>query len=98
MSFIKQRPVHAWSNRTEAMARMVFILLDGRFAAELSDGQGSIGMKLATLKNGSRDGQLVVVSRDLAWALDASSVALTFRQAIENWSLIEPRLQALSVS
>ena len=26
---------HAWSNRTEAMARMVFILLDGRFAAEL---------------------------------------------------------------
>lgn len=31
---------HAWSNRTEAMARMVFILLDGRFAAELSSGQG----------------------------------------------------------
>lgn len=27
---------HAWSNRTESMARMVFILLDGRFAAELS--------------------------------------------------------------
>lgn len=26
---------HAWSNRTEAMARMVFILLDGRFAEEL---------------------------------------------------------------
>jgi mannose-6-phosphate isomerase-like protein (cupin superfamily) len=26
---------HAWSNRTEAMARMVFILLDGRFAQEL---------------------------------------------------------------
>ena len=25
---------HAWSNRTEAMARMVFILIDGRFAAE----------------------------------------------------------------
>ncbi|MGY4533215.1 mannose-6-phosphate isomerase-like protein (cupin superfamily) [Pseudomonas sp. TE3786] len=30
---------HAWSNRTEAMARMVFILLDGRFAAELGAGQ-----------------------------------------------------------
>jgi hypothetical protein len=30
---------HAWSNRTEAMARMVFILLDGRFAAELGGGQ-----------------------------------------------------------
>ena len=26
---------HAWSNRTEAMARMVFVLLDGRFAQEL---------------------------------------------------------------
>lgn len=26
---------HAWSNRTEAMARMVFILLDGQFAQEL---------------------------------------------------------------
>jgi len=26
---------HAWSNRTDAMARMVFILLDGQFAQEL---------------------------------------------------------------
>lgn len=26
---------HAWSNRTESMARMVFILLDGAFAQEL---------------------------------------------------------------
>ena len=26
---------HAWSNRTDAMARMVFILLDGRYAPEL---------------------------------------------------------------
>ncbi|WLH33076.1 cupin domain-containing protein [Pseudomonas sp. FP2196] len=32
---------HAWSNRTEAMARMVFILLDGRFAAELNSVQGA---------------------------------------------------------
>jgi quercetin dioxygenase-like cupin family protein len=31
---------HAWSNRTEAMARMVFILLDGRFVAELNREQG----------------------------------------------------------
>lgn len=31
---------HAWSNRTDAMARMVFILLDGRFADELKNGQG----------------------------------------------------------
>ncbi|TPG79585.1 cupin domain-containing protein [Pseudomonas arsenicoxydans] len=32
---------HAWSNRTEAMARMVFILLDGRFADELNREQGA---------------------------------------------------------
>ena len=32
---------HAWSNRTEAMARMVFILLDGRYADELSNGKGA---------------------------------------------------------
>ncbi|PVZ42517.1 cupin domain-containing protein [Pseudomonas sp. CC120222-01a] len=28
---------HAWSNRTEQMARMVFILLDGRYAEELKE-------------------------------------------------------------
>lgn len=27
---------HAWSNRTEQMARMVFILLDGQYAADLA--------------------------------------------------------------
>jgi fumarylacetoacetate (FAA) hydrolase len=53
-------------------------------------------MKLATLKNGSRDGQLVVVSRDMARALDARPVAPTLQQAIENWADAEPRLQALA--
>lgn len=53
-------------------------------------------MKLATLKNGSRDGQLVVVSGDLSRALDASSVAQTLQQAIENWDSVEPRLNALA--
>lgn len=53
-------------------------------------------MKLATLKNGSRDGRLVIVSRDLKWALDARPVALTLQQAIENWESAEPRLQALA--
>jgi fumarylacetoacetate (FAA) hydrolase len=53
-------------------------------------------MKLATLKNGSRDGQLVVVSRDMSRAIDARSVAPTLQQAIENWAEAEPRLQALA--
>lgn len=49
-------------------------------------------MKLATLKNGSRDGQLVVVSRDLRYAVDASHVAATLQTAIENWSSVEAEL------
>lgn len=53
-------------------------------------------MKLATLKNGSRDGRLVVVSQDLSQALDASSIAQTLQQAIENWESVEPRLKALA--
>lgn len=53
-------------------------------------------MKLATLKNATRDGRLVLVSRDHAWALDASSVAPTLQHAIEHWSDCEPRLQTLS--
>jgi len=53
-------------------------------------------MKLATLKNGSRDGQLVVVSRDMTRAMDASTVAPTLQHAIENWATAEPRLQNLA--
>ncbi|SCK25068.1 fumarylacetoacetate (FAA) hydrolase [Variovorax sp. HW608] len=52
-------------------------------------------MKLATLKNARRDGRLVVVSRDLAKAVDAAPVAATMREAIENWSAAEPGLQKL---
>lgn len=52
-------------------------------------------MKLATLKNGSRDGRLVVVSRDLRTAVDAASIAPTMQFAIEHWSWAEPGLQAL---
>ena len=34
-------------------------------------------MKLATLRDGTRDGRLVVVSRDLARAVAATSIAPT---------------------
>lgn len=53
-------------------------------------------MKLASLRNGSRDGRLVVVSRDLTSAVDAGSVAPTMQFAIEHWSWVEPGLRALS--
>ena len=50
-------------------------------------------MKLATLPNASRDGQLVVVSRDLQWA--AQPPIPTLQLAIENWAENEPKLQAV---
>lgn len=52
-------------------------------------------MKLATLKDDSRDGRLAVVSRDLARAADARAIAPTLQGALEHWDSAEPQLQAL---
>jgi fumarylacetoacetate (FAA) hydrolase len=52
-------------------------------------------MKLASLKHG-RDGALVVVSRDLSRAADASAVAPTLQDALDDWPQAEPRLIELS--
>ena len=52
-------------------------------------------MKLATYKDGSRDGQLVVVSRDLATAHYATGIAARLQQALDDWSFISPQLQDL---
>lgn len=53
-------------------------------------------MKLATLKSDSRDGRLVVVSKDLAWCADAHQVALTLQAALDDWERCEPELRSLS--
>ncbi len=53
-------------------------------------------MKLATYQDGSRDGQLVVVSRDLSTAHYASSVATRLQQVIDDWNFLSPQLQELS--
>jgi fumarylacetoacetate (FAA) hydrolase len=50
-------------------------------------------MKLATLKDGSRDGQLVVVSRDLMSAHYATGIADRLQQALDDWNFISPQLQ-----
>lgn len=50
-------------------------------------------MKLATLKNGHPDGQLIVVSRDLGHATDASDIAPTLQAALDRWASAEPALQ-----
>ena len=52
-------------------------------------------MKLASLKHG-RDGHLIVVSRDLTRAADASAVAPTLQAALDDWDAASPRLQELA--
>lgn len=53
-------------------------------------------MKLATYDDGSKDGQLWVVSRDLTTAIPAIGVAPTLLAAIEAWDQAAPRLEQLS--
>jgi fumarylacetoacetate (FAA) hydrolase len=52
-------------------------------------------MKLATLKDGSRDGQLAVVARDLKTAHIADGIAPTLQAALDDWNFIAPQLSAL---
>ena len=55
-------------------------------------------MKLATYKDGSRDGQLVVVSRDLGTAHYATGIAQTLQQVLDDWGFLSPQLQDLYVT
>jgi fumarylacetoacetate (FAA) hydrolase len=52
-------------------------------------------MKLATLKDGTRDGQLMVVSRDLKTAQLADGIARTLQRALDDWTFISPQLDAI---
>ncbi|MCS6763657.1 MAG: fumarylacetoacetate hydrolase family protein [Candidatus Protistobacter heckmanni] len=55
-------------------------------------------MKLASLKDGSRDGQLAVVSRDLTQAVYATGVAPTLQAALDDWDFFAPQLEDISLS
>lgn len=55
-------------------------------------------MKLASINNGTRDGKLVLVSKDLAYYTDASFLAPTLQAALDDWARIAPHLQALATS
>jgi fumarylacetoacetate (FAA) hydrolase len=55
-------------------------------------------MKLATLKDGTRDGQLVVVSRDLRTAALADAIVPTLQRALDDWTFYAPQLLDLSDS
>ncbi|HTP39928.1 MAG TPA: fumarylacetoacetate hydrolase family protein [Steroidobacteraceae bacterium] len=52
-------------------------------------------MKLATLKDGTAFGKLLVVDRTLQNAVDASSIAPNLMAAVESWQASAPRLRSL---
>jgi len=52
-------------------------------------------MKLGTLKEGGRDGTLIVVSRDLERAVKATDIAPSLQAALDDWSNTAPRLASL---
>ena len=53
-------------------------------------------MKLATLDDGTRDGQLVVVTRDLTRCAPAHGIAPTLQAALDEWATAAPRLATLA--
>lgn len=53
-------------------------------------------MKLGTLKDGTRDGTLVVVRKDLAVYTPATDVAPTMQRALDDWDAAAPALKALA--
>ncbi len=52
-------------------------------------------MKLASLKDGSRDGRLVVVSRDLKSCQPVPNIAATMQDALDNWDAAAPQLKQI---
>jgi fumarylacetoacetate (FAA) hydrolase len=54
-------------------------------------------VKLASLRNGTRDGQLLVVSRDLTRAVPVPHVAPHLQAALDDWRRIAPRLEQVAL-
>lgn len=53
-------------------------------------------MKLATLRNGTRDGSLLVVKKDLSAWTSAAHLAPTLQAALDAWDVVAPKLLALA--
>ena len=53
-------------------------------------------MKLATSNNGSKDGQLIIVSKDLSRYTIPSEIAPTMQNAMDNWDTVQDDLVCLS--
>ncbi len=52
-------------------------------------------MKLASIDNKTRDGQLVVVNKDLTKAVTVPEIAATMQFAIDNWKETETKLESV---
>jgi fumarylacetoacetate (FAA) hydrolase len=66
-----------------------------RWKKSIPDKRSDI-MKLSTFDNGTRDGFLVVVSADNDRAASATGIVATMQEALERWTEVQPRLQALN--
>ncbi|MCC5856459.1 MAG: fumarylacetoacetate hydrolase family protein [Idiomarina sp.] len=55
-------------------------------------------MKLATYRDGTRDGRLVVVSKDLKRAVAVPEIAPTLQTALDDWTAMSPRLQEVYIA
>ncbi|MBD8874682.1 fumarylacetoacetate hydrolase family protein [Roseibium polysiphoniae] len=55
-------------------------------------------MKLASLKDGSRDGKLVIVNKELTRCTEAMHIASTLQAALDDWDKVAPKLQVLAES
>ena len=53
-------------------------------------------MKLATLKDSTRDGRLVVVSRDLTRCSEVGHIARNLQAALDDWAHVAPRLERVA--
>ncbi|MEL6184929.1 MAG: 2-keto-4-pentenoate hydratase, partial [Myxococcota bacterium] len=53
-------------------------------------------MKLATINDGTRDGQLALVNREGTRIAAAESVAPTLQAALDDWERTEPQLRGLA--
>src|SRR5574343_459271 len=86
-----------WSRILFRLVKRVYQFVICSASADLpGDAQGTgKTMKLATYKDGSRDGQLVVVSRDLSTAHYATGIAGKLQQALDDWNFIAPQLEDL---
>jgi len=80
--------------RRGAVGEVCGIGAGGEVGVSLNQSDNS-RMKLATYKDGSRDGQLVVVSRDLSKAHYASHIANRLQPVLDDWNYVSPQLQEL---